>query len=126
MYYPDDLRRKPGFGGITPRMPKLLTQVREVLRMKHYSLRTEKAYVDWIKRYIFFHKKRHPDEMSEPEIRAFVSDLASNRHVSASTQTVALSALLSLSRSAQARPAIYRGDRTCQATRAAPGRLHTD
>jgi integron integrase len=66
--------------------------------MKHYSLRTEKAYIDWIKRYIFFHNKRHPEEMSETEIRAFVSDLASKRKVSASTQTVALSALLFLYR----------------------------
>jgi integron integrase len=98
MYYAADLRHKPRIGGIIPRMPKLLTQVREVLRMKHYSLRTEKAYVDWIRRYIFFHNKRHPAEMSEPEIRAFISDLASNRQVSASTQTVALSALLFLYR----------------------------
>ena len=66
--------------------------------MKHYSLRTEQAYVDWIKRYIFFHNKRHPADMTGAEIRAFVSDLASNRKVSASTQTVALSALLFLYR----------------------------
>jgi len=50
-------------------MPKLLDQVREVIRMKHYSIRTEQAYVEWIKRYIFFHNKRHPAEMAEPEIR---------------------------------------------------------
>src|SRR6266542_2693885 len=79
-------------------MPKLLDQVREVLRMKHYSIRTEQAYVDWIKRYIFFHNKRHPADMAEPEIRAFISDLASKKQVSASTQTVALSALLFLYR----------------------------
>lgn len=79
-------------------MPKLLDQVREVLRMKHYSLRTEQAYVGWIKRYILFHNKRHPEDMSEAEIRAFVSDLASRKKVSASTQTVALSALLFLYR----------------------------
>jgi integrase len=79
-------------------MPKLLEQVREVLRMKHYSLRTEQAYVDWIKRYIFFHDKRHPIDMSEDEIRVFISDLASKKQVSASTQTVALSALLFLYR----------------------------
>ncbi len=79
-------------------MPKLLEQVREVLRMRHYSLRTEQAYVDWIKRYIFFHDKRHPNDMSEDEIRAFISDLASKKQVSASTQTVALSALLFLYR----------------------------
>lgn len=66
--------------------------------MKHYSLRTEQAYVDWIKRYIFFHNKRHPEDMSEAEIRAFISDLASKKRVSASTQTVALSALLFLYR----------------------------
>lgn len=79
-------------------MPKLLDQVREVARMKHYSIRTEQAYVDWIKRYIFFHNKRHPADMAEAEIRAFISDLASKRRVSASTQTVALSALLFLYR----------------------------
>jgi integron integrase len=66
--------------------------------MKHYSIRTEKAYVSWIKRYIFFHNKQHPLEMGEPEIRAFISDLASKQSVSASTQTVALSALLFLYR----------------------------
>lgn len=79
-------------------MPKLLDQVREVIRMKHYSIRTEQAYVEWIKRYIFFHNKRHPADMAEPEIRAFISDLASKRQVTASTQTVALSAILFLYR----------------------------
>ncbi|MGI9065090.1 MAG: integron integrase [Pyrinomonadaceae bacterium] len=79
-------------------MSKLLDQVREVIRMKHYSIRTEQAYVDWIKRYIFFHDKRHPEDMSEIEIRAFISDLASKKRVAASTQTVALSALLFLYR----------------------------
>jgi hypothetical protein len=53
MYSTADLRDKAGFGSKIPRVPKLLDQVREVLRMKHYSLRTEQAYVDWIKRYIF-------------------------------------------------------------------------
>ncbi|HYN25702.1 MAG TPA: phage integrase N-terminal SAM-like domain-containing protein, partial [Pyrinomonadaceae bacterium] len=79
-------------------MSKLLDQVREVTRMKHYSLRTEQAYVNWIKRYILFHNKRHPDQMDEAEIRTFISDLASKKSVSASTQTVALSALLFLYR----------------------------
>src|SRR5438309_11809327 len=96
MYSSADLRNKPGFGGKIPHMPKLLDQVREVARMKHYSIRTEQAYVDWIKRYIFFHNKRHPADMAEPEIRAFISELASKRRVSASTQTVALSAVLFL------------------------------
>ena len=66
--------------------------------MKHYSIRTEQAYVQWIKRYIFFHNKRHPADMAEPEIRAFISDLANKKSVSASTQTVALSAVLFLYR----------------------------
>ena len=79
-------------------MPKLLDQVREVIRTKHYSLRTEQAYVNWIKRYIFFHNKRHPVDMAEPEIRAFISDLANKKSVTASTQTVALSAILFLYR----------------------------
>src|SRR5947209_12579234 len=98
MYSSAKVRDKAGFGGKIPHVPKLLDQVRAVLRMKHYSLRTEQAYVDWIKRYIFFHNKRHPADMSEAEIRAFVSDLASKRRVSASTQTVALSAVLFLYR----------------------------
>jgi integron integrase len=85
-------------GGKIQHVPKLLDQVREVLRMKHYSLRTEQAYVNWIKRYILFHEKRHPAEMGEAEIRSFISDLASKRSVAASTQTVALSALLFLYR----------------------------
>ena len=55
---------------------KLLDQVSDVARLRHLSLRTEAAYVDWIKRFIFFHQKRHPAEMGEVEIRAFVSDLA--------------------------------------------------
>lgn len=98
MYSSAEVRDKPGFGGKIPHVPKLLDQVREVLRMKHYSLRTEQAYVNWIKRYIFFHDKRHPEEMGEAEIRTFISDLASKRSVAASTQTVALSALLFLYR----------------------------
>jgi integron integrase len=78
--------------------PKLLHQVRAVLRTKHMSLRTEQAYVQWIRRFILFHNKRHPQEMGEQEIREFISDLAVNAKISASTQTVALSALLFLYR----------------------------
>ena len=78
--------------------PKLLDEVRAVARMRHLSLRTEQAYMNWIRRFILFHKKRHPAEMNEPEIRAFISDLAVNGNISASTQTVALSALLFLYR----------------------------
>jgi hypothetical protein len=78
-YSSAELRDKLGFGGKIPLVPKLLDQVRELLRMKHYSLRTEQAYVNWIKRYIFFHDKRHPVEMGEDEIKLFISDLASKR-----------------------------------------------
>src|SRR6185312_10786821 len=69
----------------TPSKPKLLEQVRDAIRTRHYSDRTEKAYVHWIKRYIFFHDKRHPAEMAEPEIGRFLSSLATDGHVSAST-----------------------------------------
>ena len=77
---------------------KLLDQVRTVARLKHFSLRTEQAYVGWIRRFILFHNKRHPAEMAEPEIRAFLANLAVHQKISASTQTVALSALLFLYR----------------------------
>src|SRR5438552_7613274 len=78
--------------------PKLLDQVRETIRRKHYSIRTEEAYVDWIKRYIFFHNKRHPAEMAEPEIEQFLNHLAVQKKVAASTQNQALSALVFLYR----------------------------
>ena len=76
--------------------PKLLDQVRDRLRLKHYSLRTEQAYIGWIKRYIIFHDKRHPAEMGKLELESFLTSLAVHRNVSASTQTQALSALLFL------------------------------
>ena len=78
--------------------PRLLDRVRHAIRARHYSLRTEEAYVGWIRRYILFHGKRHPSEMGEPEINAFVTHLAVEGPVSASTQTQALSALLFLYR----------------------------
>ena len=78
--------------------PKLLDQVRELLRIKHYALRTEEAYSNWIRRYILFHDKRHPRELGVAEVRAFLAHLAIEKHVSASTQTQALSALLFLYR----------------------------
>jgi len=80
------------------RKPKLLDQVRAAIRTRHYSLRTEEAYVGWIKRFILFHHKRHPSEMGEVEITEFLTHLAVNDHVSASTQNQALSALLFLYR----------------------------
>ena len=76
--------------------PRLIDQVREEIRVRHYSLRTEKTYIQWIRRYILFHDKRHPCEMGEKEISAFLSHLAVTRHVSASTQNQALSAILFL------------------------------
>jgi hypothetical protein len=66
---------------------KLLDRVREQLRLKHYSYRTEETYLHWIKRYILFHKKRHPNEMGDEEIRAFLVHLAEKEHVAASTHT---------------------------------------
>ena len=76
--------------------PKLLEQVRSRLRVKHYSIRTERSYVDWIKRFIWFHGKRHPKEMGVLEMEAYLSHLAVQRNVSASTQNQAKSALLFL------------------------------
>lgn len=78
--------------------PRLLDRVREAIRARHYSPRTEDAYIAWIKRFIFFHNKRHPAEMAEPEINAFLTHLAVKEKVSASTQNQALSALLFLYR----------------------------
>lgn len=82
---------------LSPNKPKLLDQVRGAIRRKHYSLRTERAYCDWIKRFILFHQKRHPAQMGEDEITAFLTDLAVRGKVAAATQNQALSALLFLS-----------------------------
>jgi integron integrase len=76
--------------------PKLLDQVRQAIRSRHYSDRTEKAYVHWVKRFIFFHDKRHPLDMAEAEIAQFLSSLATQGRVSASTQNQALNGLLFL------------------------------
>ncbi|HEY9660374.1 MAG TPA: integron integrase [Allocoleopsis sp.] len=81
-----------------PQPRKLLAQVRDVIRMKHYSYRTEESYVAWIRRFILFHNKRHPSEMGAAEIEQFLSYLAVQEHVAASTQNQALSALLFLYR----------------------------
>ena len=82
----------------SPKPPRLLDQVREVARLRHFSLSTEKSYVHYIRDFILFHNKRHPKDMGAPEIRAYLSHLAIQRNVAASTQTVALSALLFLYR----------------------------
>lgn len=82
----------------TPSKPpvKLLDQLRERIRYKHYSLRTERAYVQWAKRFVLFHDKRHPRDMGAREVEAFLSHLANEGNVSASTHQQALSALLFL------------------------------
>ena len=75
---------------------KLLDQTRDVMRLKHYSVRTERTYCDWIKRFIHFHQLRHPKEMGAAEISTFLTHLATIGNVSAATQNQALSALLFL------------------------------
>jgi integrase len=77
---------------------RLFDQVREVMRLKHYTLRTEQTYLEWIKRFIFFHQKRHPREMGALEVKAFLTDLAVRGKVAASTQNQALNALVFLYR----------------------------
>ncbi len=81
-----------------PRAPKLLDRVRQAIRARHYSRRTETAYVSWIRRFILFHGKRHPDSMGAGQVVAFLTSLAVDGNVSASTQNQALSALLFLYR----------------------------
>ena len=76
--------------------PKLLNRMRDHLRTRHYSIRTETAYVDWARRFILFHGKRHPQEMGAPEVEAFLTHLAVDRQVSASTQNQAKAAILYL------------------------------
>lgn len=82
--------------GLPPR--KLLDQVKDVIRRRHYSIRTEAAYVDWIRRYILFNGKKHPQEMGAVEIERFLTHLAVHKKVSASTQNQALCALVFLYR----------------------------
>ena len=64
----------------------LLNQVRDAIRVRHYSLRTEQSYLQWIKRYILFHGKRHPRDMGEADVTQFLTSLATQRNVAASTQ----------------------------------------
>lgn len=83
---------------LTPNQPKLLDQVRTAIRLRRMSYRTEQTYTDWIKRFIIFHHKRHPQEMGAPEIREFLAYLVNERNVAASTQNQALHAILFLYR----------------------------
>jgi integron integrase len=94
---PAALVRRETSPAVTP-PPKLLDRVRDAIRARHYSRRTEKAYVHWIKRYIFFHGKRHPGEMGAVEVTAFLTSLAVRERVAASTQNQALNTLLFLYR----------------------------
>ena len=89
---------RPREGFIPNPKLKLLEQVSEVMRFKHYSIRPETTYQEWIKRFIFFHGKRHPREMGAAEVERFLSDLAVRRKVAASTQNQAFNALLFLYR----------------------------
>lgn len=75
--------------GIPSSKPKLLDQVRDVIRRKHYSFRTEQTYIDWIRRFILFHGKKHPSEMAEAEVTQFLTYLAREGKVAASTQNQA-------------------------------------
>lgn len=96
----DNIRQPAPAGAATanaaPAPPRLLDQVRESLRVRHYSLRTEQAYVDWIRRFILFNNKRHPRELGADEVAAFLTHLATERNVAPSTQNQAKSALLYL------------------------------
>jgi Phage integrase, N-terminal SAM-like domain len=76
--------------------PKFLDQIRQLMRLRHYSLRTEEAYVGWIRRYILYHGKRHPNDLDKSHIASFLSTLAVEGRVAASTQNQALNALLFL------------------------------
>ena len=80
------------------RPPRLLEQVRERIRLRHYSIRTEQAYVGWIRRFILANGKRHPKELGAREVEAFLTQLATKSNVAAATQNQALSALLFLYR----------------------------
>ena len=88
----------PDVSRLSPPAPRLLDRLREVIRAKHYSRRTEKTYRYWVRYFIFFHGKRHPEEMGAPEITSFLNWLASERNVAAATQNQALNALLFLYR----------------------------
>ena len=101
MIHPEIIHFNPPFPVVDrpipePPKPKLLDQLREIIRLKHYSIRTEQSYVDWAKRYILFHGKKHPKEMGAKEIGAFLTHLAVDKNVSASTQNQALNALIFL------------------------------
>lgn len=101
LQWPHASRRNLPFCALPQKLmspPRLLNQLREVARLRHLSVRTEKAYIFWIRRYVLFHGKRHPTTMGTEEIRRFLSHLAVDKDVAASTQNQALAALLFLYR----------------------------
>jgi integron integrase len=107
--------------------PRLLDRVRDAIRLRHYSRRTEKAYVDWIRRFIRYHGRRHPREMGASEIEAFLNDLAVRQEVAASTQNQALAALVFLYREVlQAPPLELQGLVRARAPRRLPVVLSRD
>ncbi len=96
--------KSPGVDSALSRPVRLIDSVREKIRLKHYSLRTEETYVHWIKRFIYFHQKRHPRGMGAAEVTAFLNHLVTTRDVAAATQNQALSALLFLYREVLGEP----------------------
>ena len=86
------------YHAVVQNSPELLDRMRAEIRVRHYSIRTEQTYIDWARRYILFHDKRHPQDMGATEVQAFLSHLAVARNVSASTQNQAKAALLFLYR----------------------------
>lgn len=91
------MRERPPLPSVPPgEQPRLLDQVRRLTRLRHYSIRTEEAYVTWARRFINFHGQTHPRELREPEVEAFLTYLAAERNVSSSTQNQAFNALLFL------------------------------
>jgi integron integrase len=105
------LRPEPGQAGrMSAGSPRLLDRVRACLQARHYSRRTVRAYLGWIRRFIIFHGKRHPDQMGGPEVGAFLSNLAVERKVSSSTQNQALAALLFLYQQVLGRELEWLGD----------------
>jgi integron integrase len=99
-----DERSHPGGAPPSAQPPRLLDRVRSELRLRHYSLRTEEAYVHWVRRYVVFHGRRHPEALGEAEIAAFLSHLACAERVAAATQNQALCALVFLYRVVLRRP----------------------
>lgn len=97
-WYPSALRDAGLVRDVEPQTPRLLDRVRGACRLRHFSPRTEKAYLGWIRRYVLYHGKRHPATMGAPEVTRFLSHLAVERQVAASTQNQALASLLFLYR----------------------------